>query len=141
MEKMTKDVALEFLAEGARTGKIATASPDGVPHVAPVWFVLDGEHIVFTTGWDSVKGRNLRANPRAALTVDIEDFPFTFVLVRGAATIERDAPDLHAWTTKLATRYVPPELVEDYAAKYAQWDELCRLRIDSIVGVKEVALH
>lgn len=33
--------------------------PGGQPHVMPVWFVLDGEELVFTTGADSVKGRNL----------------------------------------------------------------------------------
>jgi pyridoxine/pyridoxamine 5'-phosphate oxidase len=37
----------------------------------PVWFVLEGEGLVFTTWSDSVKGRNLRKNPRAAVIVDV----------------------------------------------------------------------
>ena len=44
--------------------------------------VLDGEEVVFTTWGDSVKGRNLRRDPRAAVIVDDEVAPFassTFV--------------------------------------------------------------
>ncbi|MFC7480431.1 pyridoxamine 5'-phosphate oxidase family protein [Luedemannella flava] len=36
-----------FVSEGTRTGKLATAGP---PHVVPVWFVLDGDDVLFTTG-------------------------------------------------------------------------------------------
>jgi hypothetical protein len=57
--------------------------PDGTPHVAPVWFVLDGEEVVFTTCADSAKGRNLRRAPRGALVIDDEEPPFAFVHVRG----------------------------------------------------------
>ena len=75
MGVLSRDLAIEFLAGGTRTGKLATASPAGAPHVAPVWFLVDNEDLVFTTGRDTVKGRNLRANPRAALSADIEEFP------------------------------------------------------------------
>jgi nitroimidazol reductase NimA-like FMN-containing flavoprotein (pyridoxamine 5'-phosphate oxidase superfamily) len=44
---MTPDEALAFLAEGTRTGKLATAQ-GGRPHVAPVWFVVDADDLVFT---------------------------------------------------------------------------------------------
>ncbi|GAB2836549.1 hypothetical protein GCM10022221_39650 [Actinocorallia aurea] len=40
METMTRPQAIEFLAVGTRTGRLATASPDGASHVAPVWFVV-----------------------------------------------------------------------------------------------------
>jgi Pyridoxamine 5'-phosphate oxidase len=46
----------EFLPSGTRTAKLATAAPDGAPHVMPVWFVLCGDDLVFTTGAETVKG-------------------------------------------------------------------------------------
>jgi hypothetical protein len=49
VDAMTRDEALQFLAEGTRTGKLATASASGSPHVAPLWFVVDGDERVFTT--------------------------------------------------------------------------------------------
>jgi nitroimidazol reductase NimA-like FMN-containing flavoprotein (pyridoxamine 5'-phosphate oxidase superfamily) len=63
---MTPDEIHAFLSHGTRTAKLATSGPNGEPHVMPVWFVLDGEELVFTTWGDSVKGRNLRRDSRAA---------------------------------------------------------------------------
>src|SRR5437868_8989823 len=70
--EMTPDEIHAFLGHGTRTAKLATSGPSGQPHVMPVWFVLDGAEMVFTTWSDSVKGRNLRRNPRAAVIVDDE---------------------------------------------------------------------
>ena len=36
-----------FLMRGTRTAKVATTMPGGQPHVMPVWFVLDGDDLVF----------------------------------------------------------------------------------------------
>ncbi|HEY1292733.1 MAG TPA: pyridoxamine 5'-phosphate oxidase family protein [Chloroflexota bacterium] len=42
----------------------------------PVWCMLDGEDLLFTAGRDSVKGRNLRRNPRTAVVVDEDVAPY-----------------------------------------------------------------
>ncbi len=36
---------------------VATVRRDGTPHVVPVWFVLEGDDLLITTGPKSVKGR------------------------------------------------------------------------------------
>jgi len=72
---MTPGEVRAFLCHGTRTAKVATSGPSGQPHVMPVWFVLDGDELVFTTWGDSVKGRNLRRSPRAAVVVDEEVAP------------------------------------------------------------------
>jgi len=133
--------ARQFLAHGTRTGKLATASPTGAPHVAPVWFVLDGDDLVFTTAITTAKGRHLRANPRAALTVDRSEFPYDWVLVRGPVTVVERAPDLLEWATRIAERYVPAGRAAEYGARNAVPEELlCRLRIERIVGESSIAL-
>ena len=63
--------------------RIATVRADGRPHVAPVWFVLDGEDLIFMTGAGTAKGKALRRDPRVALAVDLEEPPYAFVLVEG----------------------------------------------------------
>ncbi|MBS2966162.1 PPOX class F420-dependent oxidoreductase [Actinocrinis puniceicyclus] len=141
MATMTKEQALDFLTAGTRTGKLATASSVGAPHVAPVWFVLDGDDLVFTTAETSVKGRHLRANPRAALTVDSDEYPYHFVAVRGAVTLLVDPDDLVAWAAKIAERYVPAGRAEEYGRRNAVPGELlCRLRIERVTGVSDIAL-
>ena len=69
--------------DGTRTAKVATAREDGRPHVLPVWFVLDGEDVVFTTSATSVKGAALRRDGYACLCVDDQAPPFSFVMVEG----------------------------------------------------------
>ncbi len=140
MFTMTREQAMEFLAVGARTGKVATASRDGQVHVAPLWFVVDGQDLVFVTTATSVKGRHLHANPRAALCVDDDTYPCAFVTARGTAVLQDDAPDLLRWTTQIARRYAP-EHVERYAIRNAAPGEtLVRLRAEHVVGCGEVLI-
>ena len=140
MAKMTREQALDFLTTGTRTGKLATASAVGAPHVAPIWFVLDGDELVFTTNEGSVKGRHLRANPRAALTVDVDVYPYHFAVVRGAVSMEADSEELLTWTTRIAERYVPDGRAEEYGRRNAAPGELlCRLKIERILGISDIA--
>ena len=67
MTPMTPEEARAFLLHGTRTGNLATVRADGRPHVAPIWFTLDGNDLVFNTGRDSVKGRNMARDPRVML--------------------------------------------------------------------------
>jgi nitroimidazol reductase NimA-like FMN-containing flavoprotein (pyridoxamine 5'-phosphate oxidase superfamily) len=64
MHEMSRDEIRSFLMDSTRTLKVATVRPDGTPHIVPVWFVLDGDDIVFSTPSASVKARNLRASNR-----------------------------------------------------------------------------
>ena len=141
MGTMTRQDAIDFISVGSRTGKLATASTAGVPHVAPIWFVVAGDDLVFTTGEESVKGRNLLANPRAMLTVDVSEYPYDFAVVQGPVAVERRAPDLVDWTGRIAERYVPPRLGDEFGKRNAADTELlCRLRIDRISGFTDIAL-
>ena len=55
--QMVGDELNRFLSAGTRTGKLATVQEDGSPHVAPVWFILDGDDLVFMAGAKTMKGR------------------------------------------------------------------------------------
>ena len=58
----------EFVtAMPARTAKLAVVRADGSPHVAPVWVDLDGDHIVFMTSADTIKGKAILRDPRVSL--------------------------------------------------------------------------
>jgi PPOX class probable F420-dependent enzyme len=104
-----------FLLEGTRTGKLATTRADGGPHVTPVWFTLDGDDLVLTTAATSVKGRNLRRDPRAALLVDLEEPPYAYVLVTGTVTLGDDLDELRRVAGAVGGRYMG----EDRAGEFA----------------------
>ena len=137
---MSPDEIREFLSEGTRTGKLATTSADGHPHVSPVWFVLDGEELVFTTGRDRSKGKHMRRDPRVALLVDDERPPFAFVQVRGRATLIDQAPDLREWATRIAGRYVGAREAEAFGERNAVPDELLvRVTPERVIAQADVA--
>jgi PPOX class probable F420-dependent enzyme len=133
---MPKDEARAFLAEGTRTGKLATVRADGRPHVVPVWFVLDGDDLVFTTGAKTVKARALRRTGRAALCVDLERSPFAYVMVEGEVEISDDLDEMLEWATRIAARYEGPERAEEFGRENATaGDLLVRLRPTSVVAI------
>jgi PPOX class probable F420-dependent enzyme len=140
MREMTADERRDFLALGTRTGKLATVRADGRPHGAPVWFVLDGDELVFMTWHDSVKARSIDDNGRRAVVVDEEMFPYAFVLFEGQATISRDAESRRAWARLIAERYAPAELVDTYAERNSVEGELVvRIAPIRVIGRTEMA--
>jgi PPOX class probable F420-dependent enzyme len=106
MNVMTRAEARAFLLASPRTAKIATVRSDGRPHVAPVWFDLDGDDIIFTTWHSTVKARDLRRDPRISLCVDDERPPFSFVTIDGTARLSDDLEEVRAWATRIAGRYM-----------------------------------
>ena len=129
-----------FLSEGTRTGKLATTRADGRPHVAPVWFLLDGNDLVFNTGRDTAKGTSLLRDGRVALCVDDERPPFAFALVEGRAVISEDLSEVRQWATRIAARYVGPELAAAYGERNGVAGELLvRVRIAKITAVAGLA--
>jgi len=54
MAKMREGAWRDFLTSKPRTGKLATTRRTGAPHVAPIWFDLDGDEIVFTTAEEAI---------------------------------------------------------------------------------------
>ena len=84
---------------------LASVLPDGSPHTVPLWIGTHGDHLVFLTGPQSRKARNLRRDPRVALSLVAEDNPFEPIVVRGRVVewLEGDA----AWdiVDRIARKY------------------------------------
>lgn len=113
-----------FLMEGTRTAKVATTRRDGTPHVTPIWFVLDGDDVIFTTHESSVKGKALSRDPRIALVVDDQEPPFSFVMIEGTASLSRDDAELRAWATALGGRYMGADRAEEFGTRNGVEGEL-----------------
>jgi PPOX class probable F420-dependent enzyme len=106
----------------------------------PVWFVLDGEDVVFTTGAGSVKGRNLRRDPRAAVVVDEDAAPYAFVHVRGRVTLSEDLGELLRFATAIGGRYMGADRAEEFGRRNAVAGELLvRLHPERVIANADVA--
>jgi PPOX class probable F420-dependent enzyme len=99
------DPEVRRVLDGTSIAHIASLLPDGAPHSVPVWIGVEGDRVVVLTGPGSRKARNLRRDPRVALSIAPADNPFQPVTVRGRVVewVEGDA----AW-----------EIIDRLAAKY-----------------------
>jgi PPOX class probable F420-dependent enzyme len=140
MARMTHDEAIAFLTTGTRTGKLATISADGSPHVAPIWFVHDDGDLVFNTWHTSVKAKNLRRDPRASLVVDLEEPPYAFVIVRGTVSLADDLDEIRHFATSIGGRYMGADRAEEFGARNGVEGELLvRLHMDKVVAHGDVS--
>ena len=60
------DQVRQFLSTGTRTGKLGWVAADGRPLVAPIWFVVEGDDLLFNTGAAHGEGQGDRPRPARA---------------------------------------------------------------------------
>ncbi|WP_406272158.1 PPOX class F420-dependent oxidoreductase [Actinacidiphila glaucinigra] len=138
--RMTEEEWRAFVSAGTRTGKLATTRADGTPHVAPVWFLLDGDDIVFNTGKATVKGRNITRDGRVALCVDDDRPPFAYVVLQGRAEVSEEPGPLREWATRIAARYMGEGVAEEFGARNGVPGQLLvRVRIGKVLAESGVA--
>jgi PPOX class probable F420-dependent enzyme len=103
MSKLTE--AQINLFRGKNFAHVATVMPDGSPQVSPVWVDYDGTHVVFNTEMHRVKPRNLKLDPRIAVSVHDQANPYNFVQVRGRV-VEMTTEDGEAGIDAMAKKYL-----------------------------------
>jgi PPOX class probable F420-dependent enzyme len=148
---MSPQEVMNFLNLGTMTAKVSTASLDGIPHVAPVWFVVDHDPhrssnedftVIFTTFNNSVKARHLISNPKICLSVDDQKPPFSFVILNGIAEIDQHPSydDLFSLTRRIAERYMGKENAEKYGKRNAVKGEcIIKIKPSKIIAQKNVS--
>lgn len=140
MREMGREEALAFLRTGTRTGKLATVRPDGRPHVAPIWFILEDGDIVFNTWHTSVKANNLAADSRASLVVDLEEPPYAYVMAEGTVEMSDDVAESRRVATLIGGRYMGQERAEEFGMRNGVEGELVvRLRIEKMVARDDIS--
>ncbi len=92
--------------DGPSLAHLATVLPDGSPHNVPLWVGTHGEHVVFLTGPHSRKARNLRRDPRVALSVAPVDNPFEPVIVRGRVVEWLEGDEAWQIIDRIAQTYI-----------------------------------
>ena len=78
------------LLDAPNFGHLATLMPDGAPKVEPVWVARDGDRVLIATDARTIKGRNIAADARVALSVVSQENPYDQLLVRGRVVETRD---------------------------------------------------
>lgn len=100
------DPDVRRVLDGTSIAHVATVLPDGAPHSVPVWIGTHGDHIAIMTGPDSRKARNLRRDPRVALSLTPVDNPFEPVIIRGRVVEWVDGDAGWEIVDRIATKYI-----------------------------------
>jgi PPOX class probable F420-dependent enzyme len=69
---------------------IATINPDGSPQLSVVWCRMDGDDVLFSTVEGRRKHLNIERDNRVSILVNPKDQPYSYVEVRGTATMTRE---------------------------------------------------
>ncbi len=117
MASLTDPEVQAFLTEGTRTAKLGYLSPAGRPLVAPVWFIVEDDELIFNTGADTVKGRYLARDRDVTICVDLEREPYGFVQVQGRAELSDDPGELLRTAAAIAARYVGPDRADEFGQR------------------------
>ena len=103
---MTPEEVTAFLNQTSIL-QVASIGKDGTPHLAPMWFVMEGDAIVFRSFTRSQKIVNLQRDPR--LTVLAEDgdtyAELRGVMITGEARLVDDPAYVLALYGRLAAKY------------------------------------
>jgi len=102
-----------FLEE-PRFAVVGTRNPDGSPHLAVMWYLLDGDEILVNSAEGRLKDRNLAADPRMSV---MAAEGYRFVRIDGRVRIDHDQAEAHADIRRLAARYYGDELRADEALR------------------------
>jgi PPOX class probable F420-dependent enzyme len=96
---------LKTLLDGAHFAHLATLDPDGTPQASAVWVMRDGDRIVINTAEGRRKTRNMRLDPRVALSISPGDALYTNWSIQGRVV---DLRTSDGWEVidRLSNRYL-----------------------------------
>ena len=86
-------------------GAFTTLMPDGSPQTTPVWVDYQDEKIWVNSALGRQKDKDVRRDPRVALSITDPDNPYRYVGIRGRVTeITEDGADEHI--DRMARKYL-----------------------------------
>jgi PPOX class probable F420-dependent enzyme len=117
------------LLHGKNYAHFVTLNPDGSPHAAPLWIDADDEgYVLVNTAVGRKKDRNVRRDPRVAVSLHEQQNPYRWLSVRGTVTEFVGEPEALEHIGALARRYDD----RDWDAVEGQERVMYRIRPDRV---------
>lgn len=129
VENVLNDPLSQKLLASGIPARLAYNAPDGSPRAVPIGFHWDGAAFQMFTHPGTPKVRALQADPRAALTIDTNEFPPDLLLVRGTVTVgvEEGVPEEYLIASR---KTVPPEMWDGFEQQVAQtYERMARITL------------
>jgi len=102
------------LFEGKNFAHVATVMPDGSPQASVVWIDIDDDdRIIVNTAERRAKPRNVRRDPRVAISIMEEGNPYHAAFIRGRV-VEITHEGAEAHIDKLSRKYRNVDIYPDH---------------------------
>lgn len=122
--------AMRAFLEAPRFGVLATVGVTGAPRQTVMWYLLEGDEILFNTAAGRRKPEHLAREPRVSLLV--ED-GYRYVCVSGSVRTITDRETTQADIRRLAARYEGEESAERRMAVFGKQERISyRFRISGV---------
>jgi PPOX class probable F420-dependent enzyme len=128
LARMDDDGIDGLLAEIRRSAHLSTVTPTGRPQVGPVWFWWDRPVCWIVSFRDTLRVRNVEANPYVSLSIDVDRFPARGAIMHGQATLEDPLGDV---IEHIVERYVPAPRVAEMVSSYLADPNRVMLRVQT----------
>src|ERR671919_618884 len=96
---------LQRLFQGRNLAFISSLSKDGSPHITPMWADMEDDIILINTFESSAKSKNIKKDPRIAISVVESNNPYNMVSIKGRV-IDQTTEGADEHLKKLAKRYL-----------------------------------
>ena len=121
---------LKAVIDGKSFAHLTTLDPDGAPQASAMWVLRDGDQIVFNTAEGRRKWRNMKNDPRVAISISPADKSYENWSIQGTVVKMRTAGGV-AVIDQLAQKYLGRE-------KYP-WLTPDMVRVTVVIEVDRVA--
>jgi PPOX class probable F420-dependent enzyme len=112
---------------------LSTIDAQGYPHTVPVWFAVDGDDILFSSGRSRARVKFIQSNPKGSVTIGGQLSDSAGYLIKGNLTVEPDpSQGLH---DPVLRRYLDEEGLRNFLSQMSG-DERVLYRLEPTKVIK-----
>jgi PPOX class probable F420-dependent enzyme len=109
--------------EGKHFSVLGTVTSSGAPHLTVMWYLVDGDEIVFNTKAGRVKEANLARDARVSLLV-YDDSGYKYLRIDGRVRTIADPDVAQRDIARLAVRYHGEERAKSAIARFSHEERI-----------------
>ncbi|MEO8458006.1 MAG: PPOX class F420-dependent oxidoreductase [Chloroflexota bacterium] len=122
--------SVKTLLEGRNLAHVATLMKDGSPQVSAVWVDVDGDRILVNTAEGRAKPRNVRRDPRIAISITDANNVYQTAQIRGRV-VELTHEGAEEHINKLSHKYGG----RDYTYREGERRVILVIEADHVAGM------